>query len=362
MPTHMNLIETRLHHGTDGLNSAGVPASLAGTFETPLDEFFTRSHAAPPRIDAASWRLVVDGLVARPLSLSLDDLHRFTRREVTATLLCAGLRRNELLSVAPLPGELPWGPEPAGNARWSGVSLRDVLDAAGLSEDAAHIEFTGLDAVERHGSTFGFGGSITREKAQDGDVLLALTQNGEPLRAEHGFPVRTLVPGWIGARSVKWLGRITASREPSSNYFQTKAYRVRREPDPERPTDVTTGTPLAEMNLNAVIADPAPGDRVAAGAVTVRGWAVGAAGAQVTAVEVSLDDGATWQPATLSDERARWSWTLWQATVTLPAGVHQVVVRAHDTTGTPQPSALREAWNVKGYMNNSWHRVDVIAR
>lgn len=361
MPTHMNVTRTRLYHGADGLNSAGLAATLAGAFETPVSEFFTRSHAPPPIIDVASWRLVVDGLVNRPLSLSLDELRQFPRREVMATLLCAGLRRNELLTVAPLPGELPWGAEPAGNARWSGVSLRDVLDAAGLSSDAGHIEFTGLDAVQRHGSTFGFGGSITRDKAQDADVLLAFEQNGESLTAEHGFPVRTMVPGWVGARSVKWLGRITASREPSANYFQTKAYRVRRDIDPAHPTDVTTGTPLAEMNLNAVIVFPALREAVSAGAVTVRGWAVGAAGAPVTAVEVSVDDGANWLPAELSAERARWSWTLWQATVMLPVGEHRVVVRAHDDTGVPQPSSLQEAWNVKGYMNNAWHRVDVQA-
>ena len=358
----MSVTETRLHHGSDGLNSAGLTATIAGVFETPVTEFFTRSHAPPPAIDAASWRLVVDGLVARPLSLALDDLRQFTRRDVTATLLCAGLRRNELLSVAPLPGELPWGVEPAGNARWSGVSLRDVLAAAGLPGEAAHIEFTGLDAVQRHGNTFGFGGSISVEKAQEDDVLLAFEQNGEPLRPEHGFPVRTLVPGWIGARSVKWLGRITASREPSTNYFQSKAYRVLRDPDPERPTDVTTGIPLAEMNLNAVIVDPAPGEKVSVGEVTVRGWAIGAAGAPVTAVELSVDGGATWQAALLSAERSRWSWTLWHATVSLPTGSHHLVVRAHDLTGVPQPATLHDAWNVKGYMNNSLHRVMVIAQ
>ena len=357
----MTVTETRVHHGADGLNSAGCAATLAATFVTPVADFFTRSHAAPPSIDAGSWRLAVDGLVTQPLSLSLDDLRQFTRREVTATLLCAGLRRNELLSVAPLPGELPWGPEPAGNARWSGVPLREVLDAAGVSADAAHIEFTGLDAVTRLGTTFGFGGSITVGKARDADVLLAFEQNGAPLRAEHGFPVRTLVPGWIGARSVKWLGRITASREPSPNYFQTRAYRVCRTPDPDRPTDVTAGTPLAEMNLNAVIVEPAPGGHVTAGTVTVRGWAIGAAGAPVTSVELSVDDGDSWLPAILSTERARWSWTLWQATVTLPTGVHRLAVRAHDATGVAQPSALRDAWNVKGYMNNSWHRMVVVA-
>ncbi len=351
----------RKRHDPDGLNSAGDVAVVAGAFETPLAHFYTRSHAAPPVIDPAAWRLEVDGLVSRPLSLSLDDLRQFTRRDVTATLLCAGLRRNELLQVAPLPGELPWGPEPAATARWTGVSLREVLDAAGASPQTQHVGFTGLDAVERHGDTFGFGGSISLDKARDEDVLLAFAQNGESLRTEHGFPLRAVVPGWIGARSVKWLGRVTALAAPSDNYFQTKAYRILRDIDPTHPTDVSRGVPLSEVNLNAVLLDPVADAVVTAGLVTLRGWAVGAAGATITSVEYSADDGATWTAATLLPERTRWSWTQWTAQVLLSAGTHSLVVRAHDTTGVEQPSRLAEVWNAKGYMNNSWHRVGVTA-
>ncbi len=349
----------RVMHDPEGLNSGGHPSVVAGSFETPLEHFFTRSHAPPPVIDPATWRLVVDGLVERPLSLSLDDLRQLPQREVAATLLCAGLRRNELLQVAPLPGELPWGAEPAATARWSGVSLRDVLAVAGIRDVACHIGFTGLDAVTRHGNTFGFGGSITFQKAHDPDVLLALEQQGAPLRPVHGFPLRALVPGWIGARSVKWLGRITALAAPSENYFQTRAYRVQREIDPERPTDVSGGTPLAELNLNAVMLEPAQGAALQAGSVTLRGWAVGAAGSPITAVEYSLDDGESWAPATLAAERSRWTWTQWQASVTLSAGAHVLVVRAHDPTTVPQPSRLEDVWNAKGYMNNAWQRVRV---
>lgn len=349
----------RIVHDAEGLNTAGDLSVVAASLVTPVEQFYTRSHAPPPVIDAAAWRLVVDGLCARPLTLSLDALRQFPRREVTATLLCAGLRRNELLQVAPLPGELPWGPEPAATGHWTGVSLRDVLDAAGVSDDARHISFTGLDAVQRHGQTFGFGGSITVEKARDADVLLAYEQNGEPLRAAHGFPVRVMVPGWIGARSVKWLGRITALREPSDNYFQTKAYRIQTVVDPASPTDVSRGEPLSAINLNAVMLQPTHGAVVAGGALTICGWAVGASGAEVTAVEYSLDDGTTWASAQISPDRTRWSWTRWSASITVASGPQQIVVRAHDSSGVPQPAHLRDAWNAKGYMNNSWHRVQI---
>ncbi len=351
----------RLPIGTDGLNSAGNPQQHANRFETPTEQFFVRSHAPTPTIALAEWRLTVDGLVGTPLVLTFDDLQRFPRREVTATMLCAGLRRAELLAVGPLPGELPWGVEPIGNARWAGVSLRDVLDAAGVLPDARHIEFTGLDAVERHGEVFGFGGSIDAGKARDPDVLLAWEQNGVALAPQHGFPVRTVVPGWIGARSVKWLGRITASVEPSSNYFQTRAYRVQRTADPALPTDVTSGVPLSAMTLNAVILDPAPGAAVAAGPLVLRGWAIGAGGAEVTRVECSTDGGASWQRASLATQRARWSWCLWEITVELAPGTHTLLVRAEDATGVSQPSDVRDAWNVKGYLNNAWHRLEVVA-
>ncbi len=358
----MTVVDSRQQHDRDGLNAGGPQSGLASAHVTPVDVFFTRSHAPIPVVDPAEWRLRVDGLVSRPLVLSLSELQQFPRREVASTLVCAGLRRNELLQVAPLPGELPWGPEAASHADWAGVSLRDVLASAGVGSDAAHIEFTGLDAVERRGERFGFGGSITMDKAMDPDVLLAFEMNGQPLLPAHGFPLRTIVPGWIGARSVKWLGRITAAREPSANYFQTAAYRVLRTPDPARPGDVSAGVPLAAITLNSVILAPVPEQIVAAGSqFTVRGWAIGPDGVEVTQVEFSVNDGTSWTRAHLSPERDRWSWTHWEASAVLPVGRHTLVVRTTDAAGHTQPAQLRDVWNVKGYLNNAWHRVPVTA-
>lgn len=357
----MTTTDGRVRHDPDGLNSAGAAIELANAYYTPLRSFFTRSHAPVPQIDVDSFRLVVDGMVATPLSLPFGQLRQLAHRTVASTLLCAGLRRDELLRLGPLPGELPWGPEAASNAQWTGVPLADVLALAGLSPDATHIHFVGLDDVERRGERFGFGGSITAAKALQSDVILAFEMSGTPLPPEHGFPVRAIVPGWIGARSVKWLGRITAASEPSQNYFQTSAYRVQRITDPAHPGDVTAGVPLAEITINAVILDPAPDQRVVAGPRTLRGWAIGRDGAAITGVDCSIDDGATWQPATLEAERDRWTWTRWHADVELPAGSHTLVVRAHDTSGVAQPAQTHEVWNVKGYLNNAWHRVRVVA-
>lgn len=352
---------TRRDYDGTGTNVGRWPDARPDRLHTPPDEFFRRNHAPIPTIDAATWRLTVDGLVRQPLALSLDDLRRFPVHEVDATLVCAGLRRAELLDVAPLPGELPWGPDAASSGRWRGVRITDVLAAAGVREEARHVEFTGLDAVLRHGHVFGFGGSIDVARALEGDVLLATHLGGAPLAPAHGFPLRAVVPGWIGARSVKWLGRVTLRERESENYFQRRAYRVATVPGPAGGTDVSEGWALSTVALNAVIAEPRPDAVVTAGETSVRGWAIGGAGRPVTRVEVSSDGGATWDVAAFTTPAIAGAWRFWEATVALPPGRHALVARAFDGTDT-MPAHPADAWNVKGYANNAWARAAVTAR
>lgn len=350
--------QRRLVHDPEGLNTAvwPVPAELI----TPVEAFFTRSHAPIPQIDAATWYLEVGGLVERPRRFTLEELTKeFERTEVDATLICAGMRRAEFLTLGPLPGELPWGPEPASTGRWAGVRLRDVLDAVGVRRDARHVELEGLDSVEREGRRFGFGGSIDVTKALTGDVLLATELNGAPIPKEHGFPVRAVVPGWVGARSVKWLGRITLSTVPSSNYFQTKAYRVQHRLNPADPRDVTAGEALSAVAINSVIVEPAPNQVLPAGRTRVRGWAIGTDCAPLTCVEISPNGRDAWVEARLTPGASRWTWVFWETELDLPRGEHTLTVRASDATGATQPENVAETWNVKGYANNAWHRVSV---
>jgi sulfite oxidase len=355
----MNVDEqpSRLIH--DARNTAVWPIRPEH-FITPANQFFTRSHGTIPRIDPATWRLEVGGLVDRPASFSLEELlRRFPPRELTATLVCAGLRRAELLSAGPLPGELPWGPEPASTGRWAGIALGDVLQAAGVSERARYVELSGLDEVEREGARFGFGGSIDLAKALGPEVLLAHQLEGDSLPTVHGFPLRAVVPGWIGARSVKWLGRITLSAEPSANYFQSQAYRLQRDSDPRKPRDVSGGVALTEVPVNAVIVEPAAGQVAAAGQVRVRGWAMGSGGRPLRRVELSADDGQRWMAAQLTSHGLDWTWAFWEAVLALGPGEFTLVVRATDTAGEMQPATVAETWNVKGYNNNAWHQVTV---
>ena len=359
----MTVVDSRLQvHSTEPLVGGPPLSVLRQDHITPADLFFIRNHGPIPEVDAASFRLEVDGLVRKQMQFSLAELRdRFPRVSVTATLQCAGNRRDELTKIAPIPGEVPWGADGISNAAWSGVRLCDVLEAAGVAPGAAHAAFVGLDEVTRHGETFGFGGSIPIDKALSPETLLVDEMNGAPLHPAHGFPLRVLVPGYIGARSVKWLSGIRLQTEPSANYFQAKVYRLfppHTKAETARPED---GIALSENSLNAVICDPERGATLPAGPVTVRGYALAGGSRRVARVDVSADGGRTWTTASLEPGEP-WTWQFWEARLTLGRGPAELVARAFDTAANSQPEQLASVWNFKGYMNNALHRVPVTGR
>lgn len=337
--------------------NAGPPSDrlLIGEV-TPVNLFFSRNHGAVPEVDPASFRLTVEGRVKRPFHISLGELQRLSRVTVAATLQCAGNRRSELMAVKEIPNELGWGAEAIGTAEWGGVPLRDVLAAAEPAPGARHVELIGLDETERHGDRFQFGGSIPLDKAMQPEVLLAWEMNGKPLPPVHGAPLRLVVPGYVGARSVKWLSRIVVREEPSANYFQAKAYRLFAPGVDHGNVVWEDGLMLGGFNVSSLICAPVPGEMVKAGAVTVRGWAF-AGERDVARVDLSTDGGTTWQVAGLAPARSRWSWRFWSSTVELGPGEHELVCRAWDSAAQTQPESPAHLWNFKGYMNNAWHRV-----
>jgi sulfite oxidase len=340
--------------------NAGPPlAALAASFVTPTESFFVRNHGDVPEIDPAGFRLEVRGRVERPLELSLDDLERdFPRVEVTATLQCAGNRRQELAAVREIPGELPWGSDAVGNATWSGVPLAAVLEAAGAVESEGHVAFAGLDRIEKNGQIIHFGGSVPLQKARAGEVLLATRMNGRPLAAVHGAPLRAMVPGYIGARSVKWLGLVTVQEESSENFYQRKSYKLFPPAIDRDSVDWSRGLELADYPVSSVICTPAEGAGVAAGRVEVAGYALAGGGRRIETVEVSSDGGASWRLAELG-EAGRWTWRLWRAEVELGPGRHVLAVRARDSAGCSQPERVDGLWNFKGYLSSAVHRVAV---
>lgn len=341
--------------------NVGAPAEcVRQTFFTPQERFFARNHSSVPEVDVQRYRLSVTGMVQFPLDLSLDELRAtFPEAQVMATLQCAGHRRKELAALQPIPGEIPWGAETISTAVWRGVPLRKVLLAAGIAPGARHVAFLGLDEMERGGEPFSFGGSIPIEKAMSAETLLAYEMNGEPLPPLHGFPLRVIVPGYIGARSVKWVTNIQVQAHPSTNYFQAHAYKLFPADVQVEHADWATGQMLGELPLNAVICHPQEGETLAAGPIFIEGYAITGAGGHIERVELSVDEGATWTQATLLEASSPWTWRFWEASLTLPAGTYQMAVRAWDSAGRTQPQDARQIWNCKGYLNNAWHRVKI---
>jgi len=349
-------------HEEEPYNAEPPPAALVGRQLTALDAFYSRNHGPIPCLDGSPWRLEVGGLVAHHLDLSVDQLrHRYQEQTLVATLQCAGNRRKGLLEFGDIPDEAPWGAAAISTAEWTGVRLSDVLSDTGPHPDAKHVEFLAADIAEGAAAPQRYGSSIPVEKALAGDVLLAWAMNGEPLPAAHGAPIRIVVPGYIGARSVKWVQRITALAQPSTNYFQAVAYRVPPAGSASA-ADPDDDIALTGVWLNADILSPADGAVLEVGPTAIAGYAVAGEGLDIERVEVSLDGGRSWQQAGMDDHPSRWAWRHWQATVDLPPGCAQILARAWDTSGTTQPPPGGHLRNPKGYMNNSWARIAVTVK
>jgi sulfite oxidase len=344
----------------------GEPAleRLADAWLTPWESFFVRSHGEVPQIDASAFRLQIEGLIERPQSFSLGELReRFPFATLFATLTCAGNRRDEFSAEKSIAG-VQWNAGAIGNAQWGGCRLSDVLKHVGVKPEAKHVWLEGQDDIADPATsmTAPFGGSISLEKAlSDSRVapgaLLATHMQEQLLTAEHGAPLRLVVPGYIGARSVKWLHKIVVSDRPSPNRFLARDYKVLYAGTDD---EVLRTGPILEFAINSAITSPKSGSTVNAERITVRGYALpsGQAGCQIAVVEVSADDGKTWQSAQLLPPQRNFCWVTWSATLPLKSGMNTLVVRAKDISGETQPE--RAKWNVKGYQNNGWHRVTVI--
>ncbi|MEB3981741.1 sulfite oxidase [Mycobacterium sp. 663a-19] len=342
-------------------NAEPPAAVLASGAITPIDAFYARNHGPFPDISPRQWRLRIDGRVDEPLVLTYDRLTtEFDRHNVVATLACAGNRRAELLRVRPIPGKEPWAHGAISTAEWGGVRLSDVLAAAGVHrDDGLHVAFEAPDVAPEARPVQAYGASIPLSKALSQEVLLAFQMNSEPLPRAHGGPVRIVVPGYVGARSVKWVTGIRVQPGPSDNYFQARDYRIL---PPEADADAAApgeGIPLSALALNCDILDPTDGDRVPAGELTIRGYGIAGEGRSVERVDVSVDDGLTWRQADLHRAPSEWSWRPWSLTVAVESGPLSIVARAWDDTGALQPESAASLWNPRGYGNNAWARVPV---
>src|ERR1700691_44481 len=261
------------------------PVEYFDSWLTPVPHFFVRNHMhEPSELDGHEWRLSITGEVEKPLTLSLAELSKFETHSVVNTLECAGNGRS---LVRPLVPGIQWGKGAVGTARFSGVRMSDLLNRAGVKSTGKHVMFRGLDEVP--GKVPPFIRSIPIEKAVDADTLVATHMNGSALTKHHGFPARTLVPGWVGAASCKWLAEMKVLDAEFVGNFMNPGYRLPNHPvQPGEAVKPEDTHPLTALSVKSVISGPGDGSSIKAGKIAVRGTAW-AGEADIAKVEISTD-------------------------------------------------------------------------
>src|SRR5262249_59823484 len=284
-----------------------MPFETVESFITATESFYVRTHFPIPKIDRDAWWLHVEGEVQKPFTINYEELVQLESVTIPVTLECAGNNRNFL---EPKVKGVQWGLGAVGNAEWTGVPLSILLDRAKVKPAAREVLLEGADRgkLEDPKSPAGdlnFARSIPLDKAND--VLLAYKMNDVDLPPEHGFPIRAIVPGWYAMASIKWLQRIIVTDRPFNGYYQTLDYAFWK-----RRGDNAELVPLSEMQIKAEIAQPSEGETVPANSnVRVHGAAWTSNG-EITKVEISSDDGATWNEAKLLGESKPDAWRLWE--------------------------------------------------
>ena len=331
-----------------------MPPEVIDSWITPVPHFFVRNHMhEPSTLDAATWELKITGEVEKPLTLTLAELQKLDAHSVTNTLECAGNGRAFQRPIVP---GVQWQKGAVGTARFSGPRLRDLLQRAGVKTTGKHVMFHGLDEVP--GKVPPFIRSIPVEKANDEDTLIALRMNGAELTKHHGFPARALVPGWIGAASCKWLSEIKVLEKEFEGNFMKPGYRFPNHPlKPGDPLNLDDSHPVTALSVKSVIASPADNWTSKSRSVYIHG-AAWAGEADVVKVEISTDNGATWQAAKLGRDQAKYAWRLWSHSwKAVTPGDYTILSRATDSQGRTQPANAE--WNPSGYLYNAYDRVKI---
>jgi sulfite dehydrogenase (cytochrome) subunit A len=317
---------------------------------TPNDAFYVRWHLSniPQSVDASTHRIAVTGAVQRPLSISLEDLAKLPTVEVVAVNQCSGNSRG--LFSPRVPGG-QWDNGAMGNARWTGVRLRDILDRAGLTSAAKQVQFNGLETPAIP-STPDFKKSLDIDVARGDDVIVAYLMNGEPMPLLNGYPVRLIVPGWYATYWVKMLSDITVLDHVDDNFWMKSAYRIPDTPHANVVPGSTgfTTVPINKMDVRSFATNIANGASMKPGVTTLRGIAFDG-GSGVRRVEVSADGGTTWRDARLERDYGKYSFRRWNAPWEARPGSYTIAVRASANDGSVQTST--PIWNPSGYMLNT---------
>lgn len=366
--------EDLIQHSARPCNSE-TPEKALGSYITPDEKFYVRNHLWVPDVaDGDQHKLTIELPDGEEAMYTVADLRsKFKEYTVTATMQCSGNRRSHMTQNSRPTNGLQWGVGAMSNAEWTGVRLRDVLADAGLPvsdvpDEVQHVQFVGAEA---------YGASIPIEKAvsKHGDVLLVYAMNGKPLMRDHGFPLRALVPGHVAARSVKWLNKIVLSDEESTSQWQRRDYKcfgpnVGSKPDwDSAPAIQETPVQSAITAVRQLRADRLDNSDLARvygleeESVVVEGYAFAGGGRRIVRVDVSPDDGKTWQQAQIlqADEKGAkaWSWRQWRLAFPSHELSGHICVKAVDESYNTQPEYYAPYYNVRGNLSNGWHRVSV---
>jgi DMSO/TMAO reductase YedYZ molybdopterin-dependent catalytic subunit len=353
--------------GKDGLTLLGdrpvnaeTPAHLLDDAITPTERHFIRNNGQLPfEMDADSWTLTIDGFVDNPMTMTIAELRE--NFEVITQALHIECGGNGRSAFDPPARGNQWTVGPVACSEWTGVRLKDVLEAAGVQDAAVYTGHEGADVhLSGDPDKFPLSRGLPIEKAMDPTVMIAFEMNGAPIHPMNGAPLRLVVPGWPGSCSQKWLTRIwVRDVEHDGEKMGGQSYRV-----PAYPVAPGTDVPnedmviMEAMPVKSIVTFPANGAETGL-ETEVRGHAwVG--DRTVERLEVSIDFGATWQDAELDAPVNPGAWQNWRTNVTMPqAGYYEIWARATDNEGVSQPHAI--SWNPRGYLNNTYHRVGVMA-
>ncbi|EPT05357.1 hypothetical protein FOMPIDRAFT_1156176 [Fomitopsis schrenkii] len=334
---------------------------------------FVRNHGGVPDIEEDAFELEIGGLVNKPVKLSmkeLKDASRFPQVEITVTLQCSGTRRIEQIQEYPGDGDelinAPWGEGAIGTAVYRGVPLKKLLKIAcgGLQPEGKHLEFIGADTYFKKGHVFNYAVSVPARKVRNQggeEVIIAWEMNGKPLPKIHGFPLRAVVTGVIGARSAKWLYKINALAEPSLGPVQSQEYIHYTSQIGKQNVMYSNGFSIQNMPVSSAIIFPQDKEVIIHdGKIELSGWAYSGGGNWPERVEVSPDGGHVWyqvDPANLTEKHYH-AWRLWKTAVPVDAeGWVEFCVRTWDSSCNTEPTFVRSAWNWDLHVTSSCHRI-----
>ncbi|CAI4229261.1 unnamed protein product [Auanema sp. JU1783] len=351
-------------------NAEGPPSLITDSFYTPNELFFVRNHLPVPKTDKDSHILNIEGIgFNKPLTMSIKDLQsKYEEVTIVSVVQCAGNRRAEMNEYKKVAG-LMWKGTAIGNAKWTGVRLRDVLIAHGVDPNSKSIKHVHMEGADKDPTGTPYGASIPFEKAMSPETVIAYRMNDVDIPADHGAPLRLIVPGNVGARQVKWLTMIRLSDVESPSHWQRKDYRV-FSPHVQMGDELDWDKvhSIQEYPIQCTFCVPSTPITISREEeyVDVSGYAWSGGGRGIIRVEVSGDGGETWQSAELEQEPSQdaehmWAWTLFKASVKIPqdGSKMMLVAKATDRSYNTQPETPVGIWNVRGLLHNAWPRIEV---